>query len=96
MAGIECPTRDRNDRTVAELFATPTKTSISLDTVPSYIIAGLGYNLAFGYFNTKSTLIDYPTKNEESEFELSFVYLATSFFYVWGNKAFHIEKKVFP
>ena len=68
------------------MFATTPLPDISIDTKPTYILAGLGFNLGLGYVKTKSTLIDYPTKNEESEFDLSILFLSPSIFYVWGNK----------
>ena len=68
------------------MFATKPLLDISIETKPTYIWAGLGLNLGLGYLNKKSTLIDYPKKNEESEFNLTFIFLSPSIFYVLGNR----------
>ena len=90
IAGISCPTRERNDESIAGLFATKPLPDISIETKSAYIWAGLGFNLGIGYVNTKSILVDYPTKNEESEFDLSIIFLSPSIFMFWGTE--NLEK----
>ena len=80
-----CKTRN-NDESTRDWYNTPPTLSVSLDTTPNYIWEGLGYNLGLSYVNSKSTIVDYPTINEESEFQLTYLYFSPALFYVWGNR----------
>ena len=80
-----CKTRN-NDESTRDWYNSPPILSISLDTKPNYIWAGLGYNLGFTYTNIKSDIVDYPIKNEESEFKLTYLLFTPTIFYVFGNK----------
>lgn len=80
-----CKTRN-NDESTKDWYNSPPILSISLDTKPNYIWAGLGYNLGFTYTNIKSDIVDYPIKNEESEFQLTYLLFTPTIFYVFGNK----------
>ena len=87
VAGVDCLTR-ASDKEAKGLFASPVLLGISLDTYPNYFgKSSFGYNIAFRYLELKSTLLDYPKKDEESELDLSLLIITPNIFYVWGNKA---------
>ena len=87
VASVDCLTR-ASDKEAKGLFASPVLLGISLDTYPSYFgKSSFGYNIAFRYLELKSTLLDYPKKDEESELDLSLLIITPNLFYVLGDKA---------
>ena len=87
VASVDCLTR-ASDKEAKGLFASPPLLGISLDTYPNYFgKSSLGYNIVFRYLELKSTLLDYPKKDEESELDLSLLFITPNIFYVFGNKA---------
>ena len=85
-----CKTRN-NDESTRDWYNTPPTLSVSLDTTPNYIWKGLGYNLGLSYVDSKSTIVDYPTKNEESEFQLTYLLFTPTIFYLFDCNQFWLH-----